>query len=195
MDFATILQSIGIVATLIVSIWTLKESQKDSQQQNVVGIMVQKRSARLDQLRDFSSQIITYSKCLLYNTSDTDLLKEKLLFAVQGFISLLQNQYPHDIELIALARNLETIFLYNSEYEANIVDKIIKAFWVKCDLYIGTEHERLKMESSGIIPNSGEVEAEENNFNNIYIKLAEKSLVVNNQSKQNSHNQNDFRAV
>ena len=177
MVVATVLQSLGIIATLIVSIWTLRESQKDSEKQSFVGIMVHKRSVRLDLLRRYSSQIITYSKCLLVKTSDIGLLREKLISAAQSFISLLQNQYKHDIELIRLAKEIENTLLSNAELSDDDVKEVhrtVETFWKKCDLYIGTEHERLKMESSGAIPGSGDVVAEENNFNDIYQKLEEK---------------------
>lgn len=175
MDVTNIVQTLGIVSTLIISVWTLIESQKDSKARNIVGIMVHKRSARIDELRRLYSQIITYSKCLLISDSKTSSreLKEKLIYSVNRFVSHLQYQYEHDIELIDMAKELESRFAITDNF-STLPDtaQLISDFWTKCDLYIGTEHERLKKESLGSLPGSGEIAMEENEFNSIYDKLA-----------------------
>ena len=41
-------------------------------------------------------------------------------------------------------------------------------FWQMCDVYVGVEYERLKIESMGDIKGSGEVKGEAKTFEDIY---------------------------
>ena len=50
---------------------------------------------------------------------------------------------------------------------------MIEKLWIYTDLYIGTEHERLKLEVEGKFQNSGETEKEATSFEDIYQKLKE----------------------
>lgn len=177
MDISGLLQGIGILFTLAVSIWTLIESKKDSQTKAITDTMVQKRSLRIEFLRKYSSEIISYSKSIIIIDPDKTLYyKEKLIYSVSRFVSLLQYQYPHDVELIDKAREIENLFALTNNYSsAKDSYEILREFWSICDIYIGTEHERLKKESLGNLPESGAVEAETSEFEDIYKKIASKT--------------------
>lgn len=177
MDISSILQGIGILLTLAVSIWTLIESKKDSKIKAVVDTMVQKRSIRIELLRKYSSEIISYSKSIIIiGEGNTLHYKEKLIHVVNRFVALLQYQYPHDIELVDKAREIEKQFALTNHYSSSEESyEILREFWVICDAYIGTEHERLKKESLGNLPESGAVETETSEFEDIYKKITSKT--------------------
>ena len=56
--------------------------------------------------------------------------------------------------------------------DKNALTDLIDSFWKMCDVYVGVEYERLKIESMGDIKGSGEVKGETKTFEDIYGILA-----------------------
>ena len=86
--------------------------------------------------------------------------------------SQLQYIYEHDIELIDVAKWVENALVF-ADYppEAEVIDIMIEKLWLLTDIYVGTEHERLKLEVSGQFQDSGETEKEATSFEGIYSSL------------------------
>ena len=174
MDLALdILNLVGIVGAVVISAITLLSSRRLQTMQQHVSIMTTNRSDRIADMRKYSAKIISLSKAILNGVSiDESKDKLDLIKAVDSFNSLLQYIYPHDIELIDIAKDLENKLAYSSDLpdKASTDEEIIN-FWKLCDLYIGTEHERLKQEVNGEFQKTGETGKEAATFEDIYEKL------------------------
>jgi hypothetical protein len=59
----------------------------------------------------------------------------------------------------------------------------LRKFWKMCDVYVGVEYERLKIESMGDINGSGKVNSETKTFEDIYGILLEKQNEYTNLEK------------
>ena len=175
-NFLNILNIISLIFASLISVLALYNTNKIQTQEHQVSIMAQKRSERIDMMRKYSSRIISSCKMLAYiDLQDKTDIQKELISAVNSFNSLLQYIYPHDIELINLAKELENIFVCDCIESKELALEKTEIFWKKTDLYIGTEYERLKTEASGKFNATGEVKGEENTFSAIYNKLKEEA--------------------
>lgn len=182
-NFLNILNILSLIFASLISVIALYNTNKIQTQEHQVSIMAQKRSERIDLMRKYSSRIISSCKTLAcIDVRDKTEIQKDLISAVNSFTSLLQYIYPHDIELIDLAKELENIFICDNIDSKELALQKTDIFWKKTDLYIGTEYERLKIEASGKFNDSGEVEGEENTFSAIYAKLEDEA------KKRASHN-------
>lgn len=174
---ACIAQLISALSTVFVGICTILITKRVSNNQQKVTILTQKRSDRINSLRLLSSEIISLAKiALLKNFNNTQEEKKKIVFSVSRFCAQLQYIYSKDIELIDLARELEKFVLRDK----TMIDNrslliVLNTFWLKCDLYIGTEFERLKAEIKGQYSNPGQPTQSQQNFDSIYNELAASS--------------------
>lgn len=160
------IQILTSIATLIVSVAAIILSAKVSKDTQKVSLVAQKRSKRIDDLRLYSSDIVSVAICRAKGVNDED-LNSIIIIGVARFTSLLQYIYPRDIELINNAHAIQEAVIKG---DANLEQKAYD-FWKKVDLYIGTEYERLKKESEGIMPQSGDVSDSIVSFESIYDSL------------------------
>ena len=117
-------------------------------------------------IREYYAGIISCGKQVLYgiNTADT---KANLICYTDKFISLLQYEYVHDVELIDAANSIVDACLSDA-VDKEMLGIKLQGFWRMCDVYVGVEYERLKIESMGDINGSGEVHSETKTFEDIY---------------------------
>lgn len=66
----SIINVLGIIATIVVSGITLVNTRNLQKMQQSVNIMANKRSNRIDSMRTFSANIITSSKIILHGIGD-----------------------------------------------------------------------------------------------------------------------------
>ena len=92
---------------------------------------------------------------------------------VAKFNSLLQYAYPRDVETIDNTNRIVELCLSQPLNKTGL-EAELHAFWKKCDIYVGVEHERLKNESMGDINGSGKIGRESQSFEEIYAVLSEK---------------------
>ena len=81
------------------------------------------------------------------------------MISKEELFELIKNEYPNDFDDIinGLNQKKKTTFrinniLGNKEEVVNMLNE----FWIRCDLYIGIEFERLKEEATGKITRSGD---------------------------------------
>ncbi len=172
-EILDVINLVGIFGAVAVSAITLSSTKKLQTMQQQVTVMTHKRSKRIDDVRSFSSDIVALSKTI--STGITVSEKEdkvNLVKAVCGLTSQLQYIYNHDIELIDTAKWLENALCFApNPPSVETVGKMIDKFWILSDLYVGTEHERLKLEVGGNFQQTGETEKEANSFEAIYQML------------------------
>lgn len=174
-EFLDIANIIGVIGTTVISMLTLFTTRALQRKQQKVNIMANKRSERIDLMREYYASIISCGKHILYNV-DTKETKTTLICYVDKFISLLQYEYIHDIELIDCANDIVDICL-SQKLNKEALESCLQKFWRMCDIYVGVEHERLKNESMGDIAGSGEVDRSAKTFEEIY------SILANEQSQ------------
>ncbi len=165
-DILEIINIVGVLGATAISTINLFTTRALQRSQQKASIMAAKRSERIDFMREFSAGIISRAKHVLYGV-ETDETKRELIEYVDKFISLLQYEYTHDIELIDCANGIVDICL-SEEFDRKALENQILSFWKRCDVYIGVEHERLKIESMGDINGSGKVNDETQTFEGIY---------------------------
>ena len=167
-----IINVLGVIGATIVSTITLFSTRRLQTMQQKVDIMANKRSDRIDLMREYSSKIISLAKRFIYGLADEE-SKTELISAVDYFNSLLQYAYEHDVELIDCANEItKTCVAKNVDVES--LEKLIADFWEKCDVYVGVEYERLKIESNGSFNGSGELNSESMTFEGIHKKISKK---------------------
>lgn len=187
-DFLDVINIVGILGTVSISTVTLFTTRSLQRSQQKATIMANKRSERINLMREYSAGIISCSKHVLYGIAKDD-TKADLICYTDKFISLLQYEYVHDVELIDGANAIvETCF--GKELDKNKLKAQIESFWKMCDVYVGVEYERLKIESMGDINGSGKVKSETKTFEDIYTVLAtqQKEYI---QSKDNSESKDN----
>ena len=118
--------------------------------------MSSKRGDRLEKLRKNSSDIISFSKVIIYNVGDLDKNKYSLILSENKFNSILQYVYEDDVILINLVKKILDSILNVESINKEEVVNMLNEFWIRCDLYIGIEFERLKEEATGKITRSGD---------------------------------------
>lgn len=170
-EFMDIINIIGIIGTVLISTTTLFTTRSLQRSQQKATMMVTKRSERIDMMREYSSGIISCGKHILYGVADMD-TKKDLICYVDKFNSLLQYEYKHDIELIDTANAIVELS-FCKEIDKDDLELQLTEFWKKCDIYVGVEYERLKIESMGDINGSGKVKDESTTFEGIYSVLAQ----------------------
>ena len=168
-DFLSIINIVAALGATIISTITLFTTKSLQRMEQRVNVMANKRSERIDLMREYSASTLTCAKQILHGIN-LDENEANIIASANNFISLLQYEYEHDIELIDSANRLVTLCL------ADVLDKgelkkEIELFWKKCDVYVGVEYERLKLESKGAFNKSGDVKNESNTFEQIYQKL------------------------
>lgn len=100
----------------------------------------------MEQLRELSSQILSYSKMIILNIGDISSNKQKLINAVNTFKSLLQYIYPPDILIIDLALEIEEQVCIYGPININKINALLLTFWLEVDLYVGADYCRIKSE-------------------------------------------------
>lgn len=182
------IQIVLSIATLIISVltcmMTLIISNRQANIARQADVIVKQRRDRIDLLRKLSASILSYSKMLMMNIDDKeDDIRKELIKAVNYFAINLQYIYPRDIELIDLAYRIESRLTTNDPKDCVSLQTLLESFWRNCDLYIGTEYERLKCESSGVLTKCGDTYKQETQFEDIYRKLENKfNYQTNNES-------------
>ena len=169
-DILDIINIIGVAGATVISTLTLFTTRALQRTQQKVSIMAAKRSERIDLMREFSAGIISCGKHIFYGV-DTAETKASLICFTDKFISLLQYEYVHDVELINSANLIVEICLSQS-IDKDALKLELEKFWKMCDVYVGVEYERLKIESMGDIHRSGEVKSETKTFEDIYSILS-----------------------
>ncbi len=170
-ELLEIINIIGIIGATAVSTITLFTTRSLQRSQQKATIMATKRSERIDLMREYSAGIISCGKQILYGV-ENDETKRELITFTDKFNSLLQYEYLHDVELINCANEIVEICLAQ-EKDQKILSGKIREFWSMCDVYVGVEYERLKIESMGDINGSGKVHSETKTFEDIYSVLVE----------------------
>lgn len=165
----SVINVVGVIGAVIISAVTLFSTKNLQKMEQKVNIMATKRSERIDLMREYSSGVITNAKKIFYGIAE-DGTKGQLVEMGDKFISLLQYEYLHDIELIDSVNKIVKICVEKT-VDYKLLKKEINNFWKMCDIYVGVEYERLKIESKGSFNGSGEVESEFNTFESIYKKL------------------------
>lgn len=169
-DIFEIINVVGIMGATAISTITLFTTRSLQRAQQKATVMSSKRSERIDMMREFSAGLISCGKQFLYDIANEDTKVELIRYA-DRFISLLQYAYVHDVELIDSANAIVELCL-SEKLDKDALRLRIDSFWKGCDIYVGVEHERLKIESMGDINGSGEVSSETKTFEDIYSILA-----------------------
>ena len=169
-DILDIINIVGVIGATVISTITLFTTRALQRSQQKANIMANKRSERIDLMREYSAGIISLGKHIYYGV-DTAETRASLISYTDKFISLLQYEYVHDVELINSARAIVEIGLYENVDKAALMLEL-DSFWKMCDIYVGVEYERLKIESMGDINGSGKVKSESQTFENIYCILS-----------------------
>lgn len=167
--------------TFLFTAITLLYSYKFAKDSNKIGVIAQKRSKRIDEMRQSSSRIISNAECLVRKLDGKNKGKYKaaLEFEVNNFVSQLQYIYKKDIELIDLAKSIADILCCNQPLEDDKeIKMLINRFWYCTDLYIGTEFERLKREAIGKVEKSGGLKDASMTFDCIYKHLEKESKIT-----------------
>lgn len=167
--FLDVVNTVGVIGATVISTITLFTTRALQRTQQKASVMATKRSERIDLMREFSAEIISHGKHILYGIGNAE-TKGSLISYTDKFIALLQYEYEHDVELIDCANDIVEISLAEVLDKGALKDKLT-LFWKMCDIYIGVEYERLKLESIGEIHGSGKVKDETERFENIYSVL------------------------
>ena len=170
-EILEIINIIGIMGATIISTITLFTTRSLQRNQQKATIMANKRSERIDLMREYSAGIISHGKQIMYGIDNNE-TKSNLICYADKFISLLQYEYIHDVELIDQANAIVNACM-SEKIDKNELNNLIKKFWKMCDIYVGVEYERLKIEAIGNINGSGKVNSETKTFEDIYTVLEE----------------------
>ncbi len=165
-EFLDIINIIGVIGATVISTITLFTTRALQRSQQKATVMAAKRSERIDLMREYSSGLISCAKHIFYGIGGDD-TKAELIRYTDKFNSLLQYEYVHDVELIDCANSIVELCLSDNLDKAGI-KLAVEKFWKMCDVYVGVEYERLKIESMGDINGSGEVKNETKTFEDIY---------------------------
>ena len=165
-EFLDIINIIGVIGATVISTITLFTTRALQRTQQKASIMAKKRSERIDLMREYYAGVLSCAKQILYGI-DTAETQANLICYVDKFISLLQYEYAHDVELIDTA-NLIVDTCLSDVVDTALLGIKLQEFWRMCDVYVGVEYERLKVESMGDINGSGEVNSETKTFEDIY---------------------------
>lgn len=165
-DILEIINVFGIIGTGIISVATLFTTRSLQRKQQKATIMANKRSERIDLMREFSAGVISCGKCIFYDVDNVD-TKVNLIGYTDKLNSLLQYEYIHDVEIIDCANAIVEVCL-SKKVDKGLLKRYLQEFWKICDVYVGVEYERLKLESMGEINRSGNVNSETKMFEDIY---------------------------
>ena len=185
-SFFTDIPNLISLLTLVITACTLAYSYKFGKDSQKVSIVAQKRSIRIDQLRMLSAKIISSAECIIRGINTTELSKYQstLIYDVNALSSQLQYVYEKDIELIDSAKDImNKLCSGDQDYSTEEINDLIKTFWYKSDLYIGTEFERLKKEASGIVEPSGGIKDSKSTFDGIYKCLEKEAIRMRKKQK------------
>lgn len=174
-EFLDIINIIGVIGATVISTITMFTTRSLQRNQQKATVMATKRSERIDLMREYSAGIISHGKHILYGI-DTPDTKAALICYADKFISLLQYEYLHDVELIDTANAIVDACL-SERLDRDLLKLRLKEFWKMCDIYVGVEYERLKIESMGDINGSGEINGETKTFEDIYNVLISEQTV------------------
>lgn len=165
-EILEIINMVGIIGATAISTITLFTTRSLQRSQQKATIMANKRSERIDLMREYSAGLISAGKQFVYGIESEETKKDLISFA-DKFNSLLQYEYLHDVELIDCAKEIVEICLSKQEQMEKLESKL-QDFWKMCDVYVGVEYERLKIEAMGDIHGSGKVNSETKTFEDIY---------------------------
>lgn len=137
-------EAIGIVAAFIISIVTLRQNNKIIIKKNKSEILTKKRSERIDQLRSWSSAILSEGELRLL---DEKVNVSNLVLAVNNYASLLQYNldYKDDVKLIKMVHHLKEIILGKS-LDKEALKNALNDFYFYNDLYVSIEYSRVASE-------------------------------------------------
>ncbi len=179
-EFLDVINIIGVIGATVISTITLFTTRALQRSQQKATVMATKRSERIDLIREYSAGLISCAKHILYEVGG-DGTKAELIRYTDKFNSLLQYEYIHDVELIDCANFIVELCLSDNP-DKNEISRVIEKFWKMCDVYVGVEYERLKIESMGDINGSGEVKSEKKTFEDIYSILLTEQKEFSNKS-------------
>jgi hypothetical protein len=170
-EILEIINMVGIIGATAISTITLFTTRSLQRSQQKATIMANKRSERIDLMREYSAGLISAGKQFVYGIESEETKKDLISFA-DKFNSLLQYAYLRDVELIDCANEIVALCMEKGSKD-ELKSKLYN-FWKMCDVYVGVEYERLKIESMGDINGSGKVNSETKTFEDIYGILLEK---------------------
>ena len=139
-----IIESLGIVAALIVSVYTLTQNNKLFLKKSKSTILTAKRSERIDLLRQYSSTILSEGElCLLGEKVDARLL----VTAVNNYSSVLQYNlnYEDDVKLIKMVHEIKRMILSKSTSKSELKEAL-NNFYFYNDMYVAVEFSRVASE-------------------------------------------------
>ena len=168
--FKDLFDTIGILATILISTVTLFTTRAMQISQQQTTIMAAKRSERIDLMRKYSAGLISCGKQLLYGIAGRK-TKAKLVCYAENLISLLQYAYPLDVVWVDCINSIVRTCM-KKELNKKKLKRMLREAWRICDIYVGVEHERLKNESKGNINGSGKVNMEAKTFEDLYKELS-----------------------
>ena len=166
-----LVESLALAGTLLITIVNLFTTSALTRSQQQSSIMSTKRSERIDKMREHSAGFISCCEYLLHDLNDKN-TKRDLLHHGHSMISMLQyfDEYTYDVDLIKTTHKIMELCLEEDIDEAQL-RRLIKSFWWMCNVYIGADFERLKIESLGKINKGGASEKEATSFDALYTKF------------------------
>lgn len=170
-NWVDLVESLALAGTLLITIVNLFTTSALSHSQQQSSIMSTKRSERIDKMREHSAGIISCCKYILHGL-DTDDTKRELLHHGHSMISLLQffHEYTYDVELITTTHKIMEHCLGDKIKKDELME-LVDSFWWMCNVYVGADFERLKIESLGKIHTGGASEKEATSFDGLYKKF------------------------
>ena len=183
--FLDVINVVGVLGATLISTVTLFTTRSLQRSQQKATMMANKRSERIDLMREYSAEIISLGKHIVFGVDSSD-TKAQLIRYVDRFNSLLQYEYIHDVEMIDTANAIVSACLADTVDKSRLAS-VLDKFWKMCDVYVGVEYERLKVESMGDINGSGEVSNETKTFEDIYSIIARQQceMISDKTDKQN----------
>ena len=175
-----IIESLGIVAALCVSVYTLMQNNKLSLKKNKSMILTAKRSERIDQLRQYSSAILSQGELYLV---DKDVDFAELIKATNNYASVLQYNldYKDDVKLIKMAHNIKRMIIEKAD-KTNLKNAL-NEFYFNNDLYVAVEFSRVASEIKSTNDEYKDVESQKQEA------LEKRQLFIDNYEKIKEQNE------
>ena len=141
-----LIQSLGIIITLIISIKTIKQETLNVRKSIKSDLLTKRRSERMDRLQQLYSSILAEGELKLLGQ---EVNTSKLVYATNHYCALLQYiyQYADDIELINMAHLVERTIVSDDCNKEELKD-LLNNFYFKNDQYMAIELLRLSNEIS-----------------------------------------------
>lgn len=156
------IETIGIVITLGLTIYTLYQNTKISLKEQKSEILTQKRSQRIDMFRAYSSTILAEGELKIL---DKKVNYSALIYATYNYAALLQyiQEYIDDIELVTLVHEIKRRIL-DKDCDKKILKDVLNKFYLKNDRYIAIEYSRMIQEVTSKTLDNNEIEIQKKEF-------------------------------